>query len=184
MTCGLFVCFFAPFTSTWTNNPSFAPVFFTLTNTILWQAVCAKLCLASCQPWPFWIGCLTLVLGKNGVVSAPYFYLNFASCPPFHLLKSLVLLSGWWPVLLGCKRPSAGRQKFIKWRVVIGLLSSPLGSGRPDLIRHQDGPLMDMSFSPFPPGGRNGSWRGRGETPPLIWSIGLFDQTLSWINYY
>ncbi|TDG96685.1 hypothetical protein EPR50_G00231460 [Perca flavescens] len=39
---------------------------------------------------------------------------------------------------------------------------------RPDLIRHQDGPLMDMSFNPFPPGGRNGSWRGRGgmQGPP------------------
>ncbi|XP_031714756.1 cleavage and polyadenylation specificity factor subunit 6 isoform X1 [Anarhichas minor] len=39
---------------------------------------------------------------------------------------------------------------------------------RPDLIRHQDGPLMDMSFNPFPPGGRNGNWRGRGgmQGPP------------------
>ena len=52
---------------------------------------------------------------------------------------------------------------------MIGLLSSPLGSGMtPDLIRHQDGPLMDMNFNPFPPGGRNGNWRGRGETPHLI----------------
>jgi len=54
----------------------------------------------------------------------------------------------------------------MKGRVVIGLLSSPLGPGmRPDLIRHQDGPLMDMSFNPFPPGGRNGNWRGRGDAP-------------------
>ena len=61
--------------------------------------------------------------------------------------------------------------KGMKEKVVIGLLSSPLGSGmRPDLIRHQDGPLMDMSFNPFPPGGRNGNWRGRGDT-----SIQLID---------
>nr|XP_020455096.1 cleavage and polyadenylation specificity factor subunit 6 [Monopterus albus] len=36
---------------------------------------------------------------------------------------------------------------------------------RPGLIRHQDGPVMDMGFSSFPPGGRNGSWHDRGETP-------------------
>lgn len=54
-------------------------------------------------------------------------------------------------------------------REMIGLFSPPLGSGmRPDLIRHQDGPLMDMSFNPFPSGGRDGSWRPRGEKPRLI----------------
>lgn len=90
----------------------------------------------------------------------------FPSIPPF--FTSLLSLSGWCLVLLGCDRPSVSRGKFMKGRVVIGLLSSPLGPGmRPDLIRHQDGPLMDMSFNPFPPGGRNGSWRGRGETPRL-----------------
>lgn len=65
---------------------------------------------------------------------------------------------------------------------MIGLLSSPLGSGmRPDLIRHQDGPLMDINFNPFPPGGRNGSWRGRGDTPRLIWLI-AFLYLLSAVN--
>lgn len=40
---------------------------------------------------------------------------------------------------------------------------SPLGSGmRPD------GPLMDMNFNPFVPGGRDGNWRPRGDmaSPP------------------
>lgn len=94
-------------------------------------------------------------------------FASFSLHPTF--FTSLLSLSGWCPVLLGCDRLSVSRRKFIKGTVVIGLLSSPLGSGmRPDLIRHQDGPLMDMSFNPFPPGGRNGSWRGRGETPRLI----------------
>lgn len=39
---------------------------------------------------------------------------------------------------------------------------------RPDVIRHHEGPMMDLSFNPFPPGGRNGSWHDRGEIPHLI----------------
>lgn len=95
------------------------------------------------------------------------FFASFSLYPTF--FTSLLLLGGWCPILLSCDRPSGSRGTFLKGRVVIGLLSSPLGSGmRPDLIRHQDGPMMDMSFNPFPQGGRNGSWRGRGETPQLI----------------
>lgn len=79
------------------------------------------------------------------------------------------------PPPLGCVRPSVRSQKFMKGRVMVGLLSSPLGSGmRPDLVSHHDGPLMEMNFNPFPPGGRNGSWHSRGETPRLIriiWSV-------------
>lgn len=95
--------------------------------------------------------------------SLPSFPTSF-TCP--------LLLSGLSPMLLGWGRPLVIDGKGMKEKVVIGLLSSPLGSGmRPDLIRHQDGPLMDMSFNPFPPGGRNGNWRGRGETPQFNWSI-------------
>lgn len=60
----------------------------------------------------------------------------------------------------------------MKRGVVIGLLFFfffLLGSGmRPDLIRHQDGPMMEMNFNPFPPGGRDGSWHSRGDTLGLI----------------
>lgn len=173
-----FVLSLSLFTSSWTNNPPLAAVFCSLTFPKPFpDKQLARLYLASYQlqtPYKSWIGRLTHVVGASGVASFSLFFFPpflclFPAIPPFsHLFFRLAAGAPCCWAVTGLQLGG----KFTKGRVVIGLLSSPLGSGmRPDLIRHQDGPLMDMSFNPFPPGGRNGSWRGRGETPRLIWLI-------------
>lgn len=173
-----FVLCLSHFTSSWTNNPSLAVIFCSLkfsasfldnpsVQSLTWQVTNLKLLTK------LWLAHLKHFRKRSCLLIPFNIFASFSHHPTN--FTSLLLLGGWCPILLGCLKPSDSTGNFMKGRVVIGLLSSPLGSGmRPDLIRHQDGPMMDMSFNPFPPGGRNGSWHGRGETPRLIWLMPFY----------